>query len=151
MRDALLIIHILAIAAWIGGSIMNGVINMRVAAAGSVEGNAVLARSTVKLGMVFYMPAAIVTLLSGIGLIIASDDAYSWGAPWVSFGFLAVIVAAILGPVKFLPLSEQIAAGYEAGDVEAAQKASKDIAMWSSVNTLILVVALALMVIKPGS
>lgn len=150
MQDLLLIVHIVAVALWLGGSVMNGVINAKVATAGSVEASAKLARAEVNLGMVFYMPVAIITLLSGVGLVLNSGGAFGFGDPWVSFGFLAVIVAAILGPTRFLPLSEAIATGYESGDVPAAEAAVKQITMWSTINTLLLVVAIVLMVVKPG-
>lgn len=150
MRDVLLSIHIIAVALWLGGSVMNGVVNAKLAATGDVAANARLARVETNLGQQFYMPASILTLLSGIGLVLVSDGAYSFGDLWVSIGFLSIIVAAVLGPVKFLPLSREIADAYEAGEVERAGAASQKIAMWSTVNTALIVIALVLMVYKPG-
>ena len=147
MRNVLLIVHIAAIAVWFGGSIMNGVINAKIAGTSDMSAKATLARSEVNLGTQVYMPVAILTLLTGIGLVVVGD--FQFESIWVSFGFLAIIVSAVLGPVKFKPLSEQIAAGYEGGEVAAAEGASKQIAMWSTVNTLLLFVAIVLMVIKP--
>ncbi len=149
MREVLLSIHIIAVALWLGGSVMNGVINAKLAATGDVAANARLARVETTLGQQFYMPAAILTLLSGVGLVLLSD-AWTFGEVWVSVGFLSIIVAAVLGPVKFLPLSREIAEAYEAGDGARAATASSQIAMWSTVNTLLIVVALVLMVYKPG-
>lgn len=149
MRNVLLIIHIVAVALWLGGSVMNGVINAKLASTGDVGANARLARVETSLGQQFYMPASILTLLSGIGLVLISD-AWGFGEIWVSVGFLSIIVAAILGPVRFLPLSREIADAYEAGDAERAGAASQKIAMWSTLNTLLIVVALVLMVYKPG-
>lgn len=147
LQAILLVIHIGAMAVWFGGSIMNGVLNMGVEASGSVEANAKLARVGTGLGTKFYMPASILTLLSGVGLVLNGD--FSFGDPWISFGFLVVIVAAVLGPTKFMPLSERIAEGYESGDVAAAQAAGKQIAMWSAINTGLLFIAIVLMVWKP--
>lgn len=150
MRDILLSAHIIAVALWLGGSVMNGVVNAKLAATGDLAANARLARVETNLGQQFYMPAAIVTLLTGIGLVLVSDGAWGFGEIWVSVGFLSIIVAAVLGPVKFLPLSREIAEAYEAGDGERAGAASQQIAMWSGINTLLIVVALVLMVYKPG-
>lgn len=50
-----------------------------------------------QLGTTSYAPVAILTLLTGIGLV-PGDEAYSFGDVFVSAGFLAIIVAAILGP-----------------------------------------------------
>lgn len=150
MRDALLIVHIIAVSLWLGGSVMNGLLNAKLAAAGTVEANAYLARAETKLGMQFYMPMGVLTLLTGVGLVLDSDT-YSFSDPFVSMGFLAIIVAAALGPLKFEPLSEKIASAYEAGDATAAQESTKQIAMWSAIDTLLIVVALAMMVLKTGA
>ena len=147
MRNVLLIVHIAAIAVWFGGSIMNGVINAKIAGTNDMSAKATLARSEVNLGTQVYMPVAVLTLLSGIGLVVVGD--FQFESIWVSFGFLAIIVSAVLGPVKFKPLSERIAVGYEGGDVAAAEAATKQITMWSSINTALLFIAIVLMVIKP--
>lgn len=149
MRNAMLIIHILAVALWLGGSVMNGVINAKIAKSDDVGAKAALAKSEVSLGTQFYMPAAIVTLLSGIVLVLVSDGAYDFASIWVTVGVLSIIVAAVLGPVKFLPLSRQIADGYASGDTASAEAAVKQITMWSSLNTGLIALALILMVIKP--
>lgn len=147
MQKVLLAVHVLAMALWLGGSIMNGVINMNVMKQGSTEGSATLARAEAKLGMTFYMPMSILTLLSGIGLVVNGD--FDWGAPWISVGFLTVIVAAILGPVKFQPLTDRMIAEYEAGDAAAGAATGMEIGKWSSITTILLVVSVILMVWKP--
>ncbi len=149
VTELLLVVHIVAIAIWFGGSVMNAIINMSVMKLGRQEANAGLARAETGLGMKVYMPASILTLLSGIGLVLVSDDLYGFGDPWISFGFLVVIVAAVLGPVKFQPLSEAIAEGYESGDVPAAEAAVKEIKVWSAVNSGLLLLAIIAMVVKP--
>ena len=120
MRNVLLIVHIAAIAVWFGGSIMNGVINAKIAGTNDMSAKATLARSEVNLGTQVYMPVAILTLLTGIGLVVVGD--FQFESIWVSFGFLAIIVSAVLGPVKFKPLSEQIAAGYDVELLEGPER-----------------------------
>lgn len=149
MRDALLIIHIIAVSLWLGGSVMNGLLNARLAATGNMPAQAALARIEAKLGTIFYAPAAILTLLTGVGLVLGNET-YSFGDVFVSAGFLAIIVAAVLGPTKFEPLGQRIAEAYEAGDAAAGQAASREIALWSALDVGLIVLALALMVIKPG-
>lgn len=149
MRDTLLIIHIVAVSLWLGGSVMNGLLNARLASTGNMPAQAALARVEASLGTTFYAPVAILTLLSGVGLVLG-DDAFSFGDMFVSAGFLAIIVAAVLGPTKFEPLGKRIAEAYEAGDADAGQAASREIAMWSALDVVLILIALALMVIKPG-
>lgn len=149
MRDTLLIIHIVAVSLWLGGSVMNGLLNVRLASTGNLSAQAVLARVEENLGTTFYAPVAILTLLTGIGLVLG-DEAYSFGDVFVSAGFLAIIVAAVLGPTKFTPLGERMAEAFEAGDAEAGQAASREISRWSALDVGLILIALALMVIKPG-
>lgn len=150
MQRVLLTVHIIAVALWLGGSVMNGFINAKVASQEDAHVNAGVARVETSLGLQFYMPMAILTLLTGIGLVLNSD-AYSFGSVFVGFGFLSIIVAAVLGPTKFQPLSDRIAAAYEAGDVPAARAASREIAMWSTINTALILLALVLMVYRTGA
>lgn len=150
MREVLLIIHLVAVSLWLGGSVMHGVITTRMASSGSLEARTHLARIGTMLGTTFYMPMAVLTLLSGIGLVLLGD-AYSFGDLFVSVGFLAIIVAAVLGPVKFKPLSERVVEAYAAGDEAGGDAASRQIMTWSTVNTTLILVALVLMVLKPGS
>ncbi len=147
LTDILLSLHILAVAVWFGGSVMNGIINMKVMAAQDLHAAAVLARSEVKLGLHVYMPASIITLLTGVGLVV--EGSFDWGAPWISLGFLTVIAAAVLGPVKFMPLSERLATALEGKDVPAAEAAGKELRMWSMVTTGLLLVTIVAMVWKP--
>ncbi len=148
MRDLLLIIHIVSIALWLGGGIMTGLVNQLVAGQASIEASARLARAETRLGRIFYMPLGILTLLSGIGLVLASD-AYSFADPFVGIGFLAILVAAVLGPVKFEPIGERIAAGYESGDTTAALVAVKEMRLWSTVDMGLILIAIVFMVVKP--
>ncbi len=150
MRDVLLTIHILAMALWLGGSIMNGVLNMNVMKLDDAQASAGLAKAEAKLGMTFYMPMSILTLLSGIGLLVAVDGTpYGFADPWVSFGFLTVIVAAVMGPVKFQPLTDRMIAEYEAGDSAAGKATGMEIGKWSSITTGLLLLTVILMVVKP--
>ena len=149
MRDALLIVHLVAVSLWLGGSVMNGLLNARLASTGNLPAQAALARVEENLGTTFYAPVAILTLLSGVGLVLG-NDVFSFGDVFVSVGFLAIIVAAVLGPTKFQPLGARMAEAYEAGDAEAGRVASREIAMWSALDVGLILLALALMVIKPG-
>lgn len=147
MQEILLIVHILSMALWFGGSVFNGMINMKVVSLGNNEGNATLAKAQKNTGMTFYMPMSILTLLSGVGLVLNGD--FDWGSPWISFGFLTVIVAAVLGPVKFQPLTDKMIELHEAGDHEGATAAGMQIGNWSMLSTGLLLISIVLMVIKP--
>jgi uncharacterized membrane protein len=149
MRDFLLTIHILAVCLWLGGSIMNGIMNRRIMNNGDANTLATTFRAQAKMGLTFYMPLSIVTLLTGIGLVVNSDAGFSMGDPWVSLGFVTVIVAAILGPVKLQPLTDQAIEQFEAGELEAGKKSAMDIGKFSSITTGLLILTVIAMVVKP--
>ncbi len=50
MRDTLLILHIVAVSLWLGGSVMNGLLNARLASTGNLPAQAALARVEESLG-----------------------------------------------------------------------------------------------------
>jgi uncharacterized membrane protein len=149
MSNVLLIIHILAVCLWLGGSIMNGIMNAGVMKTGDANTLATTFRAQAKTGLTFYMPMSILTLLTGIGLVVTSDGLFSMGDPWVSFGFLTVIVAAVLGPVKLQPLTDKAIEQFEAGDLAGGKKSAMDIGKFSSITTGLLAIAVILMVAKP--
>lgn len=152
MRDALLAIHILAVCLWFGGSIMNGVLNANVMKQNDAAAAAGLARAEAKLGVTFYMPMAVITLLSGLLLVFAVDGApWSLGDPWISLGFLTIIVAAVMGPVKFQPLTDKMIAAYEAGQPEEGKRLGMEIGKFSSITTGLLFLSIVAMVWKPGT
>lgn len=148
MRDTLLSIHIIAITLWFGGSIMMGYLNMGVMKLGRIEASAGLARAETKAGLQFFMPMSIITLLTGVWLVL-DNDAYEFSDPFVSFGFLAIISGVILGPTKFMPIGERMADALEARDEAAAAAATKEMMTWSMIQNLLLLIAIVLMVVKP--
>jgi len=84
------------------------------------------------------LPSIAITFLSGILLIVLSGEVFSFEKPWVSTAFLVTIAA---GVVMFL-----LAAAYEKAD----KAAEKMIGMYSGILHLLLVVALVMMIWKPG-
>ncbi|HYJ25178.1 MAG TPA: hypothetical protein VE027_09260 [Acidimicrobiia bacterium] len=92
MSDLLLIIHILAAAAWIGGGLLNGFVAPRISRSG-VEGAALAwARVAAQAGTSYFNPAGLLTALSGIGLVMVSET-YDWSDTFVSIG-IGVVIAA---------------------------------------------------------
>lgn len=149
MTETLLILHILGAATWLGAGIYNSFLGPRFVAAGGPAAGAWV-RIVGEASTRFFMPAAILTLLTGIGLV-ATNDAWGWGDLFVTVGFVAVIAGAVIASVVLGPATKEAVAAMEAGDIPTAAAAGQRAAMWGRVITVLLLVALVFMVLKTGA
>ena len=150
MSELLLITHILAAAAWIGGGLLNGFVAPRISRSG-VEGAALAwARVAAQASTRYFNPAGLLTALSGIGLVVASD-AYDWSDTFVSIGIAVVITAGLIGALVHRPGGERIITALESGDRAAAARDGKKAAIWGAVTIVLLIVAVVVMVLKTGA
>jgi uncharacterized membrane protein len=149
MKNALLVLHIMAVAAWLGGNLVLGF-------AGSyTKGADVAARrwwadTQGRMAKTYYNAAGVIVLLTGVGLVLTSDSLYKFSNAFVSIGFLVVIVGAALGILVFGPRSRDLVAAIDAGDEHKEQALNNRLAMFGMVDSLLLVVAIVAMVAKWG-
>ncbi len=147
MEELLLTVHLLAAGTWIGANVVQLLVFSRLAGAGPAVA-AHWYRTAVSLGTRLYTPAAVLLLLTGFGLIGTSDDLYSMGDPFVSLGFLTVIVGAVLSMRFFAPLGRKAAEAHESGGDPTPYE--KRIALLGTLDTVLVVVTFAAMVGKWG-
>lgn len=105
MREFLLIVHILAAAAWIGGSLFAGV---SFAGMASKLGLKSIASLDEAIGTRYFGSAVGLLLLSGIGLVFSSDQ-FGWGDAFVLIGIGVVVVDGALEGAIFGPRLKRIA------------------------------------------
>ena len=98
----------------------------------------------------YFNPAGLLTALSGIGLVVASD-AYDWSDTFVSIGIAVVIAAGLIGALVHRPGGERIITALESGDRAAAARDGKKAAIWGAVTIVLLIVAVVVMVLKTGA
>ena len=147
MNDLLLIIHILAAAAWIGGGLLNGFVGPRIARSGIDGASLAWARVAAQAATRFFNPAGLLTALSGIGLVIVSE-AYDWSDTFISIGLGIVLAAGLIGAIVHRPVGERIISALESGDRAAAAADGKRAAIWGAVTIVLLIVAVVVMVLK---
>jgi uncharacterized membrane protein len=148
VRDVLLVLHIVGVAAWLGASVTQFVANGPFIQAGGSVAVAWL-RTQDRLGRVLYPPAAVLVLLTGIGLVLDSD-VYGFGSVFVTIGFAVVVISAVLGTVVFGPRYTKAAEAIEAGD-DAGGRAIATTAMPAAyIDVALLIVTIAAMVGKWG-
>lgn len=147
--DILLVIHIMAAGAWLGGNILQ-------ATAPSMIGrdNATVVsgwyRLTEKMSSRFYMPIGITVLITGIFLVLNSNDS-SFGSVFVNIGFVTVIVGGVLGARVFGPTSLAMADAVDSGNESAIATSNSKLTRFGVFDTLLLVFTFYVMVSKLGA
>lgn len=149
MRDALLIIHILAAGAWIGASATITFLNGRMRTAGHAAGSAFMAGYE-KMGRLYFPAAAVVVLLSGILLVIDSDF-YEFEHAFVVIGIAVFLISAVLGAKAFNPVAERIRAAHDEGDEGALATGYSRFRRLGALDLSLLVITVYAMVTKLGS
>ncbi len=149
MTDFLLIIHVLSAATWIGAGVLSGFAGSRMAGEG---GPAALgwARVSRDASLKVFIPAAILTALSGIAMVSLSD-AYDWGDAFVMIGLTVVVIGGVIGGAVHRPTAEKMVVALESGDYEAAARFGKRAAIAGAVTIALLIVAVTAMVMKLGA
>lgn len=150
MRTSLLYLHILAAGIWLGANMTQALMAPRMGRAG---GNAAADyyRATVAMGTRLYMPAAIVSLLTGIGLLLVENSPYSFGSAFVSVGFAMVLIGAVLGVKVFGPQGEKAAQLSAAGDASALAPVAARLRSVGMIDSVLLLLTIAAMVWKLGA
>jgi len=143
MSSALLTIHIVCVAAWLGG-------NLTLAFAGSMVRTADVgarrwwAATQTSMARTYYNIAGILVLVTGLGLVF--DGPYEFSNAFVSIGFLAVIIGALLGIFVFGPSGRELVAAIDSGDTAAESALNSRLAFAGVIDTLVLVVTIVAMV-----
>jgi uncharacterized membrane protein len=149
VRDTLLIIHILSAAAWIGGSFMLAFAGPRMAKAGGPASGAwvgVVLEAVTR----FFTPAAVLTLLSGIGLVLAVEP-WGWSDAFVGIGIAAVVVALSIAHMNNVPSLRGIQQAAQAGDMDALAVNARKVMAGGATISLILILTEVAMVLRLGA
>ena len=149
MSDTLLVIHILAVAVWFGGILALSF------AASTLQGADAAARrwfadAQLAVGRIVFSAAGILTLITGIWLVIDSEAGISMGSAFVSIGFAVVIIGTALGIAVYAPACKQMIAAVDAGDAAAEGAASRKLMTTNAVNAILLLIAVVSMVGRWG-
>ena len=100
------------------------------------------------LGAAFFGPAAGITLITGIALVMVGN--LSFGLLWISWGMMGVILSIIVGGAMVGRMAAQLTKRIEAGQADAATIAAtqRKIVRLNLVNLIILVSVVFSMVFK---
>ena len=148
MRNTLLVLHILGVATWFGANMVLAFAGPRTLNA-PVEARLWWAATQGAMARVLYNVAGILVLLTGVGLVLDSDFV-SFADPFISIGFVAVIIGAGLGMAVFGPGSRKLTAAIEAGDAAEERSLNARLGVLGAIDSLVLVFTIAAMVGKWG-
>lgn len=151
MYEVLILFHILAAMVWVGGGLFIQAIGARVRAA---EGPEAQGRHIVSIewtGNRIFLPASLLTLLTGITMVIM-QDAWSFSQLWISLALALFLVSAIAqGAVgsKVASAMGALAADRKTSTPEFAGFMRRfERLAW--LDVVVLLVIVVLMVFKPG-
>ncbi len=149
LYNIMLVVHIVAVALWLGSNISMGLGSGRAVGA-SAEVNTWWAEVQGYLGKTVKNVAFILLLVTGVVMIISSDEAIKFSAPFVSVGFLVVIVGGALGGMIFAPGCREIAESFRTGDAASGKKTIDKLGLAGMAESLLVVVTILFMVFKWG-
>jgi uncharacterized membrane protein len=118
LYELLLFVHVLAAAAWVGAVLFFAVV---LEMALRAQERTLLLRLIAyddRLAPVFYIPAIVLVLAAGVGLVL--DGPWSFGDGWVVAGVLLLVSAFGLGIAFFLPTAKRLHAALDSGGVDSA-------------------------------
>lgn len=147
MDELLLTAHIAAACAWLGTSILQGVVMTGLHSKGA-QAAAFWHTTTAGFALKIYAPAGALLAISGITMIARSDGRYSMGDTFVSLGLFTIIVGAVLGVVFFAPRAHAAAAAYSSGADASAIEAK--IKVGGTFDIVLMVLTIFAMVSRWG-
>jgi uncharacterized membrane protein len=147
VEDLWLTIHILAAALWFGAGFFMNLLMARLSMKGEQQAVAGISTQTSFISR-FFDTAAIVTLVAGVALVL-TVDAWEFSDPFVSIGFAGVLITLGIGHGMITPTSKKLAAALAAGNAEEAQALGQRMGMLSTIDSLVLLLVIIAMVVKP--
>jgi hypothetical protein len=142
-RNALLALHIAAVAAWLGADFLHYIVGRRL----DREPTAIAlawARQEHWLHDRYYAVVAVLVLLTGVGLV--QEGNWSWSGDFIWVGFGAIAGGAIIGGGGIGSLAKRRVAELEAGDTAAAAATRKKMVPLQVVVTALPLLALLAMI-----
>ena len=155
MLQVLLVLHILAAIVFVGNIITAAFWKAQADRSENLETIAITARSLLKADYIFTAPGIVVLLVTGIwmvGLSVGSWERFQ--EPWLGGSFVLLIITAIIWLAVLLPQQRRmVRLAQEGADAGALgpeyRKASRIWSMFGGIATLLPVLILFLMVLKP--
>jgi hypothetical protein len=104
--EFLLFVHISAAAVWLGGAFIFQVYGMAVRSGGDAREIGMFAGRAGRLGEKVFVPASLLVLLAGVGLMI--EGSWDWGRLWVIYALVAYAGSFVSGLFHIAPTAKRL-------------------------------------------
>jgi uncharacterized membrane protein len=147
--ELLLVIHLLTVVIGIGSVMLNGVYGAQAKKAGPNGGNAVVRANfeVTKLAELFIYAIPV----TGILMVLASDDQWKFSQLWVSASIVLYLVAIANAHINLRPGAKKMIELTQGPPTPEMETWGKRLAIAGTTNDLIAVALITLMVWKPGA
>lgn len=140
IRNTLLVVHIAAVAGWLGGNFSQFFLMPQMARAGGDTTTAWF-EATARMAQRYYNVAGTLLAVSGVLLLLHSDGAYHWSSGFVIVGIAVVVIGGLTGVAFFAPDAVRLAATSRAG---APVRIRRFLMVLCADTTLVLAAVLAM-------
>lgn len=148
--DALLTVHVVAVAMWIGAAAALQILGARLdpSTNGAIADR--FAMDAEAVGKLIFAPAAVLVFLTGVALVEHED--LSWTTPWIYLGAAALAATLAIGAAHLIPEGRRVAElartpGHEPDEVRTRSRRRLVLAR---IDLTLLVLAVTDMVFRVG-
>ncbi len=145
--EFLLFVHVACAVIWIGGGFLFQVYGMVELRSGDTAAIARFAGNAGRIGERLFVPASLLVVLAGIGLMI--EGSWSWGMLWVVFALVTFAASFLLGIGVLSPTAKRIEA--VGPETEEGQRLIRRVFSILRVDLLFLFAIVFAMTVKPTS
>ena len=149
LYELLLFLHIAAAVIWVGGGAMIQFMALRVLAKNDSLALADFAAGVEKVGNRALVPAALIALLAGFGLVWESDF-WTIGDDWIVIGLILFAITFIAGAGFFGPESGRINKLVQADGAVAAGPRIRRLLVLTRIDLIVLFLLIFDMTVKPS-
>jgi hypothetical protein len=145
------VVHVALAVFWVGGGITLTVLGLRAERSDDPQEIGLLAGQAAWVGERCFAPAGLIVLLMGIAMIINGD--IGWNHFWVIAGLVGYAATFVTGIAVLSPLAKTVKELSESDGLHhpSTQAAIRRILLIARVDTTVLVLVVADMVLKPFS
>ena len=145
-------LHVVGAACWVGGGAISLFQAARVRASGNPTRLIEFLDEAEWLGKKYFGPIAGVTALMGV-LMVIDVGAENFKEPWIIIGILGFIASSVIGAAFLTPESGRLKELVNSKGMDDPETKSRigRITLATRLDTLILILVVADMVIKPGA
>jgi uncharacterized membrane protein len=151
LYDWLKAIHILAAIVWVGGSVTNQILGIRIRRTGDRQFQYQFAKQVEFVGTRLYMTASLVLLVLGIWMV--SIGPWNFGMLWIDLALAMFAFSFVSGAFYIGPQLKKLTAAIDRDgmDSPAGDEILRKIFLVSRIELVLLILIVFDMVLKPGA